>query len=106
MELADLINVSIRKSDIFSRYGGEEFILLLTSTYARGAELEAERLRNIVKNHSFQMLKGRVITISLGVSSYPDKRITESEHLITLSDNALFEAKGSGKDRVVVNSEE
>lgn len=103
-EFAQVIKGHTRKSDVFARYGGEEFILLLPHSNLVGAIAEANRLRDVVRNHKFKGLKkNQTITISLGVASYPyHKKIRSQDDLITLSDDALLKAKAQGRDRVIV----
>lgn len=102
-EFAQLIKKHIRKSDVFARYGGEEFILILPQTPLQGALIEAGRLNRIISNHEFKELSGKKkITASMGVAACPNKKIRSQDDLITYSDNALFEAKNAGRNKVVV----
>jgi len=102
-EFAQSVKKHTRKSDVFARYGGEEFIMLLTQTSGKGAVAEAERLRKIIKEHRFKSLKNKKgITVSIGIVSYPDKKIKTQDDLITFADNALFNAKSSGRDQIRV----
>ena len=99
-EFAQFVKKHTRKSDVFARYGGEEFIMLLTQTSDKGAVAEAERLRYVIKEHRFKSLKNKKgITASIGVASYPHKKIKTQDDLITFADNALFAAKNSGRDQ-------
>ncbi|NWF99195.1 MAG: sensor domain-containing diguanylate cyclase [Nitrospirae bacterium] len=103
-EFAQLVKMHTRRSDIFARYGGEEFILLLPQTDEKGAFVEAERLRNIIKNHHFDALKKKInITVSIGVACSTNKKIRNYDDLINIADNAMFAAKHAGRDRVVIN---
>ncbi|MBI4823811.1 MAG: sensor domain-containing diguanylate cyclase [Nitrospirae bacterium] len=101
-EFAQLIKRHTRKSDVFARYGGEEFILLLSHTSLRGAVSEGKRLSRVVKEHRFKEIGDKRLTVSMGVSSCPHKRIKTQDDLITFADSALFEAKNKGRDKVVV----
>ncbi len=102
-EFAQLVKRYTRKSDVFARYGGEEFIMLLPHTNMKGVIVEAERLRNVVKECQFTGIKeGERITVSIGIACSPDKRIQTHDDLITLADNALFTAKNKGRDQIVV----
>ncbi|UCE78935.1 MAG: diguanylate cyclase [Nitrospiraceae bacterium] len=102
-EFAQVLKKGIRKSDVLARYGGEEFILLLPQTPPDGAFKEAERLRNMISRHNFRYLKGRKkITVSIGLASYPHDNVKEHEDLITFADDALFKAKNSGRNKVVI----
>ena len=102
-EFAQLVKRHTRKSDLFARYGGEEFILLLPQTSMKGGLIEAERLRKIVKEHQFKPLdKEHGVTVSVGVSCAPHKKMKNFDDLINLADNALFQAKEKGRDQTVV----
>ena len=102
-EFAHIVKKEVRKTDVFARYGGEEFVLLLTQTSVSGALMEAGRLSGMIRDHRFSALdeKGRV-TVSMGISTCPDKRINNAEELILLADEALSKAKGGGRDQIVL----
>lgn len=102
-EFVQLVKRYIRKSDVFARYGGDEFILLLPQTTVKGAIAEAERVRKAVKEHKFKALKrGDGITVSVGIACGPDERVSTHNELIAFADNALFIAKDKGRDQIVV----
>jgi len=102
-EFAQLVKKHTRKSDLFARYGGEEFILLLPQTSMKGALIEAERLRKIVKDHQFKPINTEHgVTVSVGVSCAPHDKMKHYDDLINLADNALFQAKEKGRDQTVV----
>ena len=102
-EFAQLIKRHTRRSDVFARYGGEEFIILLPQTLMQGAIIEAERLRDVLKEHQFSILKEESrITVSVGISCSPDEKITSPDDLINFADNALFTAKNKGRNQIVV----
>jgi diguanylate cyclase (GGDEF)-like protein len=102
-EFAQLLKKHSRKSDVLARYGGEEFIILLPQTTLEGAKFEAERFRSSVKEHRFKSMKHKSnLTVSIGVSSFPHLKIESHDELITFADDALFDAKGRGRDQVVV----
>lgn len=102
-EIADMIKKLVRKTDIVARYGGEEFSVILPHTNLSGAEEEAERIREAVSNHTYANLSEEIITMSFGVVSYPSgKTIMNAGDFVNLADSALYEAKRSGKNKVVV----
>ena len=102
-EIADMIKKLVRKTDIVARYGGEEFSVILPHTNLDGAEEEAERIREAISSHAYANLTKETITISLGVVSYPSgKTIMNAGDFVNLADTALYEAKRSGKNKVVV----
>ena len=104
--IARLINhVLNRPGDIVSRYGGEEFVISLAETPIEGAALIAEKLRSIVEDemitHSNSSVAS-VVTISLGVSAVVPGKGDDPDELLERADQALYEAKGRGRNRVVV----
>ena len=102
-EFSQLIKKQVRKTDVFARYGGEEFVLLLTHTPVAGAITEGGRLREFVRTHRFRALGEKTgVTVSMGISTYPDQRINGADELITLADDALFKAKDRGRDQLVL----
>lgn len=100
-ELARLLRKLTRSSDLLARYGGEEFIMLLIQTSLDDAITKAEAMRSFIEKHKFQKLKGkRRLTVSIGVASYPSHKIKGLYDLVTYADNALYEAKNSGRNLV------
>ncbi len=92
-----------RKSDVLARYGGEEFIVMLPQTTAEGALAEAQRIRRAIRSYKFKALRRRgTVTISIGIATFPNSRIKTHDDLISAADDALYEAKNSGRDRVIV----
>lgn len=103
-EFSGMVKTHVRKSDVFARYGGEEFILVLPLTDLKGAMTEARRISRVVKEHRFAALKpDDVITVSMGLASYPNRNIKVQDDLISLADDALMRAKTRGRDRTVAN---
>ena len=99
---AHCLKGALRVVDVASRYGGEEFCILLPQTAMSEAGVIADRIRNRVSTTHFPHGKtqplGRV-TISVGVSTFT-KNIDSSENIIAAADRALYQAKSKGKDRV------
>ncbi|MBN2794297.1 MAG: GGDEF domain-containing protein [Clostridia bacterium] len=98
-QLAQLVSQNVRKSDIFARWGGEEFIILLSHTALTQAEQIAEKIRALVENSSLGYLKD--MTISIGLSE-----ITSTQgalvQIIDEADAAMYQAKNKGRNRVCV----
>lgn len=99
IEVAKLTKQTVRETvDIPARYGGEEFAIILPETDAKGAHLVAERLRKTVEAYDFPgQEKALKVTISLGVSTFPDHASVKSV-LIKKADMALYECKGRGRN--------
>jgi diguanylate cyclase (GGDEF)-like protein len=93
---------TVRKEDVFARYGGEEFAVLSRGIALPEAVQFAKRLRSWVEMYPF-IWEGKKlpVTVSLGVASIPELTIDVAEDLIRKADEALYEAKGSGRNKVV-----
>jgi two-component system cell cycle response regulator len=101
-QLAGILKASAREIDRVGRYGGEEFILLLPGTPLDSAVTFAERTRQQVESHTFTFEGGSLRrTISCGVAAFPHPRIGHREALVKAADDALYVAKGLGRNRVV-----
>ncbi len=96
--MAKIISASIRESDIFARWGGEEFMILLPHTDAEHSMLLADKLRNAIETHRFE--GSFFVTCSFGATQFDDQDTAES--LIARVDAALYQAKSEGRNRVVV----
>ncbi|HTM22873.1 MAG TPA: GGDEF domain-containing protein [Kofleriaceae bacterium] len=100
--VADALRRSIRESDMVARYGGEEFVLLLPSTDLTGARDLAERCRAVIAATQVAGRQGLLsVTASMGVASLPPA--TDMDTLLSAADEALYQAKDGGRDRVVVS---
>lgn len=101
VKVSSIIQDSIRKTDIAARYGGEEFVVVLPETPAQGAVVAAERIRDSVAHGaSLGRHFGRV-TVSVGVSYYPDSAAS-AEDLLCGADSAMYQAKRGGRNRTTV----
>jgi len=103
-ELAGLIRGHLRSGDLGSRYGGEEFGLILTNSSREDAAQAMERLRRLIESHPFPRREvqpaGRV-TVSAGVASAPEDGV-DYETLVQRADTALYLAKSAGRNNVQV----
>ena len=98
--VADMIRRNIRESDIAGRYGGEEFAVILPLTRKAGGGVIAERLRKTISGAQFPLPQGNVlVTVSIGLSNYPEDGIEGSE-VLEKADQALYQAKTAGRNRV------
>ena len=100
-EFADAIKTQLRDYDLFGRYGGEEFAVLLPGTDERDSLEVAERLRKTIENTSVSVDSKLKYTISIGVVTVIPDSETNVDTLYKLSDNALYLAKKQGRNRVV-----
>lgn len=102
--VATLLKDCIRESDVACRYGGEEFVLVLSEISPGGARKKAESIQNAVMSLALTICQkplGRVST-SIGVAIYPDHG-TDMDLLLRAADEALYEAKENGRNCVVVS---
>lgn len=98
-QLADEIRETLRRSDICFRYGGEEFIVILSDTDLQAACFVAERLRQAVRMLQFESGQSTFgVTVSGGVSIY--RRGDDIFSLFDRADHGLFEAKSAGRNQV------
>lgn len=100
-EVGKLIRKNIRNVDFAARYGGDEFLIVLTEIDLNGAQIFCQRLRSSIANYTFENGPDRMqLTASLGFAlSSPHARIDEKD-LVRLADRALYDAKASGRNRV------
>jgi len=97
----------IRSTDLLARYGGEEFVMVMPQTELQGAAVIAERLRKAIEGMDLpidgQMLK---TTVSIGVAAWrPDSKKKTIARLFDQADQALYDAKNSGRNRVVASNQ-
>jgi diguanylate cyclase (GGDEF)-like protein len=96
VELAFIVKNTMRKSDTFARWGGEEFAVILPQSRVKTAVKIAEKFRLKIANNVFE--DDLKITCSFGVCEY--KKAYDAATLIEYTDKKLYEAKHSGKNRV------
>ncbi len=101
-ETSGLVKSIIRKDDIFCRFGGEEFVVLLPATDAKTAYDLAERIRQNIELHTFEY-EGQVIkqTISLGVSQL-NQGMSSPKDLLEDADQKLYQSKTNGRNQVTI----
>jgi diguanylate cyclase (GGDEF)-like protein len=98
--VAQILMKHSRGINVVSRYGGDEFAVLLVETSKAGARLYADRIREVVAKYPFE--HGKVVTSSFGVASLPDDEAGTAEQLFRAADEALYSAKKAGKNQVAV----
>ena len=99
-DVAQRIRNTIRRSDEVFRYGGEEFVVLLSNTDAEGAKFIGERIRREIKKQSYGANEKIKVTASIGISA--SNTIRDVGDTLYHADKALYKAKEDGRDRVVV----
>lgn len=103
-QLGDIIRENIRDIDVAFRYGGDEFLIILTDTDSKIALSVGERIRNQVENTVFEILGSRIeITLSIGIACYPEHATTK-EDVIELADQAMYYGKNKSRNIVFVAS--
>lgn len=103
--VADTLNNSIRRAgDVVARYGGEEFVLLLPETGSAGAATVADLLKHAVAGEAIEHLDSPIcgiLTLSLGVATLLPDSDRMPDELLKAADLALYEAKRTGRNRIV-----
>lgn len=103
--VADLMKQNFRKTDLLYRYGGEEFVMIMPETNIEGAVIPVQRLRNAVENYDFEYngIKAKV-TVSIGLTmNYSN--LNSSADILKSADAALYKAKESGRNRVILHEQ-
>jgi diguanylate cyclase (GGDEF)-like protein len=101
--LSEIIKRCIRDVDVFCRYGGEEFVIILPQTPQVEATQIAERIRQQIEKAVIDVGKaGKLkVTVSVGVTSFPENGKSQDE-LLAVADQALYRAKGEGRNLVCI----
>jgi diguanylate cyclase (GGDEF)-like protein len=104
--LTKLVGKYVRTDDIFGRFGGEEFMVILSGRRESEALVASEKIRHVVESEDFQhgekQPSGR-LTISGGIASYPNDGMTSVE-LVKAADEALYRAKEQGRNQILTAS--
>lgn len=105
VELSSILKHAIRESDLPIRWGGEEFMLMLFKCEAKKIAPMVERLLEYIRKHEFSINRNKKInlSVSIGVSQLTGYTDDDFNKAYENADHALYKAKKSGKDRVVVN---
>jgi diguanylate cyclase (GGDEF)-like protein len=98
VKMATVLKELMRKTDIVARWGGEEFICILTNTERQNAMIVAEKIRKKVEESDFGNI-GKV-TVSMGIYEKKDEDV-KIEEIIDNADSALYMAKGTGRNKVI-----
>jgi diguanylate cyclase (GGDEF)-like protein len=98
---------NVRATDFVARYGGDELAVMLIETNAESALEVAEKLKQHIGSHSFQWgTKELSVNVSIGLATAPAPGIQQVSHLIEAADRALYQAKRTGRNAVVVFGQE
>jgi diguanylate cyclase (GGDEF)-like protein len=102
-EIATRIRASIRDCDDVGRYGGEEFLVLLSNCDERFAHVAGERMRSAIAKTPFDTSAGLLdVTVSIGIATYGPEP-TLGDALVAACDRALYRAKDDGRNRVATD---
>lgn len=101
-ELADLVKRTVRNEDVFARFGGEEFVVLMRDVDDTRALVLAERLRRLIEGHRFEFEGKHIpVTVSVGIGTMTaDTQMAEPAELVNRADQYLYKAKRGGRNRV------
>ena len=100
-DMAQIVAALIRAEDVFARVGGEEFAVICRGADGVQGRAVAERVRQSVAGHKFIVDDKNIpVAVSAGVASIPDARIADAQALIAAADQALYEAKRTGRNCV------
>ncbi len=95
-EISLMIHLNLREMDVFCRYGGDEFVVILPGINKNNAVIVADKIRKCIENAKFQ----RKMTISIGIAQYRDKMTRRD--LTFNADKALYQAKNQGRNRICI----
>lgn len=102
-KVSKILVKSVRDNDIVARYGGEEFAIILPTADRAGAFALAERIRHKVETTKFykqEIQPKGTLTMSIGIATFPEDAIT-GEDLVITADKALYQAKNTGRNKVI-----
>lgn len=103
-EVARRVREVVREIDVVTRYGGDELLLMLPNTHFSGAITVAHRLWASIRDQPVSLPSGATVrsTVSVGVALYPSRDIGSKQELLRAADQALYQAKRDGRDRICV----
>jgi len=102
-DMAQVVSALIRAEDVFARVGGEEFAVICRGADPTQGRAVAERVRQAVAGHRFNVDDKTIpVAVSAGVATIPEACIADAQALIAAADQALYEAKRTGRNRVCV----
>lgn len=102
--ISEIYRKGSRQEDLVARYGGEEFLVVLANTETQDAMVLAERIGKMAREQEYEWAN-RKVTLSIGVATYPAVKAASYVELVRMADQAMYKAKLSGKDQVVIYDE-
>lgn len=107
IEVAQILSGNLRDIDIIARYGGDEFVVVLPETDVKTTHIISQRLQEAIRDHDFLNDEGLKInlTASFGIAGFPVHARTKKD-LILLADQAMYQAKYAGRDRICIANPE
>jgi two-component system cell cycle response regulator len=103
-EMGALLKGCVREVDIAGRYGGDEYLVVLTNTDSTGALKVAERIRRTVEQHRFLVREGLAISVTacVGVATFPE-HATDKQHIVECADRSMYRGKETTRNVVYVS---
>lgn len=103
VEIGRILQTSLREVDFVARWGGEEFLILLPDTTAEGAAVVAEKIRRRVEEEAIAWADRKInCTVTLGIALY-DTKHSDLNRVIRQADDALYQGKREGRNRVIAH---
>jgi two-component system cell cycle response regulator len=99
--LAAVVRSALREGDVATRYGGDEFLIVLPATHFAGSLAVAERIWTEARARSWEV-KGGAVTVSIGIALFPSRDVRTKDALLRAADAALMHAKRDGMNRICV----
>ena len=99
-KIAEIGNLSMRKTDVFGRVGGEEFVALLPHTALLQAAQLAERIKVAINQHNWSGLSNEEVSVSIGLAQFESNNHEDLTALIKQADDLMYKAKAQGKNAV------
>ena len=99
-QVSNWIQKEVRNIDTLTRYGGDEFLLIMPATGPEDAVTEAERIRKLVKENAVVYEGGPLrVSLSVGVATFPYSNVVDTDTLVAAADQAVYQSKIMGRDR-------
>jgi diguanylate cyclase (GGDEF)-like protein len=98
---AEILKANTRQSNMCARFGGEEFLLVITHSEKEGAKIAVERIRMQFESKKFNFGNGTVtVTASFGIAGFREAKPLDWNGLLSCADTALYAAKHKGRNRI------